>query len=314
MDIDMASKVYFNSFPPSKMDFVHIRRSFVAGVSFDVKKYGAYYPTYVHESSIGESAHVSAGLLIQNAIIPPVSVVTSKTKQIAPHGYMPPEFSYADELVVSLWYTLVIFCFKMSVFAAYQYWNIFIHRVPAWCVMFLMAGTLGIQSFIWMLMILILQFIAFIGVSEDQPIPWSTPIYNVYLSSSEAFQTWSAVTILWGTQLFNDIARLFGSIIEGRTLYFGNRMYDGPFLTVSNRTVSDGSYLCGHSIVFEQVRLAPTKVAGIVQEGTLVIANASITAKQTVPWRPVVEKDSRTATYYHMSFSKDIEAPETVMV
>ncbi|CAB9504037.1 Putative fatty-acid--CoA ligase FadD21 [Seminavis robusta] len=320
MDIDLASKVYFDSFPPSKMDLIHVRRSFVAGVSFDVRKYGAYYPTHIHDSSIGESAHVNAGLVISNAVIPPVSVVSARTQlqDFAKSDQTLPDFSWSKELVVTLVYIMVVMCFKTSVYAGYRYWAFFDKQVPGWCVVFFLAGSITIQATCWMLFILVLQYVTFFGVSEDQPNPWSPAIYAVYLSSSAQFQTWSAVTILWGTQLFNDVARLFGSTIDGRALYFGNRMYDGPFLTVSNRTVSDGSQLCGHSIVYEQVKLGPTKVAGLVHEGTLVIANASITSKHSGPWRPVVQKDTLATNQYNASvtsatggFSED---PEVMMV
>jgi hypothetical protein len=209
---------------------------------------------------------------------------------------------------------VVVLCFQTSWYAGYLYWAYFDKQVPGWCVMFFLAGAIGIQSTLWMIFLLVFQVVTYIGVSEDQPIPWSSAMYSVYLSSSAQFQTWSAVTILWGTQLFNDVARLFGASIEGRTLYFGNRMYDGPFLTVSNRTVSDGTQLSGHSIVYEQVKLGPTRVAGLLHEGTLVIANARTTTKETGPWRPAVAKDERTTLRYNMSASRDLEAPETIMV
>jgi hypothetical protein len=312
----MDSKVYLDSFPPSKMDLIHIRRSFVAGATFDVAKYSAYYTTYIQDSSIGESAHVNAGLDIHSAVIPPVSLVSARTQlpKLAKSELSLPEFSWGKEVVVTFVYLLVVLCLQTTWYAGYLFWAFFDKQVPGWCVMFFLAGALGIQSTLWMIFILVFQSITYLGVSEDHPIPWSSAIYSVYLSSSAQFQTWSAVTILWGTQLFNDVARIFGASIEGRALYFGNRMYDGPFLTVSNRTVSDGSQLCGHSTVYEHVKLGPTRVAGLLHEGTLVIANSRITAKETGPWRAAVEKDELTALHYHMNASRDLEAPETVMV
>lgn len=318
MDIDLASKVYIDSFPPSKMDFIHVRQSYVAGVSFDVTKYGAYYPTVIQNSSIGELAHVGAGLVIQNAVIAPASVVSTRTElpKDPKTSHKPPTFTIWDEFLVSSVYTVVIAFFKLSVYAGYRYWKLFISfpYSPGWTSIFVFAGAIGIQSTLWMLFILMLQFVTYIGMSENQPIPWSHSLYAVYLSSSESFQTWSAVPILWGTQLFNDIARVFGASLEGRTLYFGTRIYDGPFLAVSNRTVSDGSLLCGHSIVYEQVTCGPTRVAGLLQEGTLVIANANITAKESDPWRPIVPKTDAVLQHFSLDASQDLEAPETKIV
>lgn len=180
-------------------------------------------------------------------------------------------FSIQRETAVLLVYGLVIVCFKASVYAGYLYWHYFAsYSIPGWSYVFILAGSLGIQSTLWMAVILILQFVTFIGASEARPTPWSPSLYAVYLSSSESFQAWSMIPIFWGTQLFNDIARLFGSNVEGRSLYFGNRMYDSPFLSISSRTVSDGSELCSHNILYEQVSLGPTRLAGILHEGSLV--------------------------------------------
>lgn len=91
-------------------------------------------------------------------------------------------------------------------------------------------------------------------------------------------------------------------------------MYDGPWVNVSNRTVSDGGILCGHSIVYEVVTCGPVRVAGLVHEGTLVIANASITTKESGPWRPIMPKTQDVAQHYTVDASQDLEAPETRVV
>jgi len=318
MDIDLVSKVYLNSFPPSKMDFIHLSESFVAGASFDVKKYGAYYNSIITNSSIGELAHVGAGLMVQNAVIAPATLVSSRTElpRNAKGDHRLPKFSMWNEIILSSVYVLILLAFKLSIYAGYCYWKFFINfpYPPGWASIFVLAGAIFIQSTLWMLLIFVLQAFTYIGMTDKHPVPWSNLLYFAYLSSIESFQTWSAVSILWGCQLFNDIARILGASIEGRALYFGARMYDGPWVNVSNRTVSDGGILCGHSIVYEVVTCGPVRVAGLVHEGTLVIANASITTKESGPWRPIMPKTQDVAQHYTVDASQDLEAPETRVV
>jgi hypothetical protein len=54
------------------------------------------------------------------------------------------------------------------------------------------------------------------------------------------------MSMLWGTPLVGFVFNLLGANVEGRFLYFGSTLSEIPYLSVADRTVSDGARLLGH--------------------------------------------------------------------
>jgi hypothetical protein len=80
---------------------------------------------------------------------------------------------------------------------------------------------------------------------------------------------------------------LLGANVEGRFLYFGSTLFEIPYLSVVDRTVSDGAKLLGHYAVYSNITLGPVRASGILHENTLLMADSTVSAgcKESGPWR-----------------------------
>jgi hypothetical protein len=74
------------------------------------------------------------------------------------------------------------------------------------------------------------------------------------------------------------VLNLLGANVEGRFIYFGSTLYEIPYLSVADRTVSDGGKLLGHYAVYSNITLGPVRASGILHENTLAVANSTVSA------------------------------------
>jgi hypothetical protein len=150
--------------------------------------------------------------------------------------------------------------------------------------MVLAAQTISSLALLYVLSMAGLGGISFKGRSK----PWNEAIYGVYHSYNWCVQNFTMMSVLWGTPLFGFVLNLLGANVEGRLLYFGSTLSEIPYLSLADRTVSDGARLLGHYAVFSNVTLGPVRVSGILHENTLAMANSSVSGcKESGPWRYV---------------------------
>jgi hypothetical protein len=124
--------------------------------------------------------------------------------------------------------------------------------------------------------------------------PWNKPLYLVYLSSAWALQAWSILRLLHGTPLFNIVARVLGTTFHGKALFFGNRIYDFPFLVdIADKTVIDNCWVNGHFVVFQDIQLGPCHVSGVLHPYCFAMANARVTQAETGPFRAIMNKGAK---------------------
>ncbi len=117
------------------------------------------------------------------------------------------------------------------------------------------------------------------------------------------------------------VFKSLGANVEGRFLYFGSTLYEIPYLSVADRTVSDGARLFGHYAVFSNITLGPVRVSGILHENTLAMANSTVSVRQeSGPWRYIesdevdhgtldtTEAAEKSASLFHATDMADLEA------
>ena len=89
--------------------------------------------------------------------------------------------------------------------------------------------------------------------------------------------------------MFSTIARFLGASVKGQLLYFGERMYDFPLVSVARRTVVDGATVVGHNIIYGKTHFGHTHISGTVRQKTFVMAMAKIYGKETGPWHAIAQ-------------------------
>mmetsp|Transcript_21784 Transcript_21784/g.50263 ORF Transcript_21784/g.50263 Transcript_21784/m.50263 type:complete len:134 (+) Transcript_21784:1222-1623(+) len=96
------------------------------------------------------------------------------------------------------------------------------------------------------------------------------------------------------------LLRLLGSNVEGRLLYFRVALHDFYNLSFANQTIVDESTVCGHYHVHEVLTLEPSRAAGLLHQGTYVLAGSVLhEGAEYGPWRTTVgsiRKDGDTVS------------------
>jgi len=123
--------------------------------------------------------------------------------------------------------------------------------------------------------------------SREHGKPASKTMYSLYSTMSFHFQQYSFLNIFQGSPAFNLILKLLGMRIEGRALLYPQRIYEFSFITVSNKTIIDGSHITGHYVVYSDIELGPSSFSGILHEGTYA-ANTILADKESGPLRAFV--------------------------
>lgn len=94
-------------------------------------------------------------------------------------------------------------------------------------------------------------------------------------------------------------ARIMGASMEGSTLYFGEQIFDLPLITIGDRTVVDNNLIVGHNTDYGRRTFGRSRVHGLVQEKTFVLANGSTAGREeSGPWHTItkVERTSEPPT------------------
>jgi hypothetical protein len=210
----------------------------------------------------------------------------------------------------------------LSMVPSYELWMNVIQPASVWIAVPTLAMLLAIQSIAWLVLLYVLSLAGLGGTSfKGRSKPWNEAFYCVYHSYNWCVQNFTMMSVLWGTPLFGFVLHLLGANVEGRFLYFGNTLFEIPYLSVADRTVSDGAKLVGHYAVYSNVTLGPVRVSGILHENTLAMANSTVSGrKESGPWRYIesdevdngtpelTEATEKSASLFHATDMADLEA------
>jgi hypothetical protein len=290
VDIDMYSKTN-GLIPPSQTDLISIKRSFVSTVSFNTELNGEYKQTEMKESSVGWGVRVGASVELTRAVVPPLRCVTETTvRETADERYSSQSFLSLLWLegIVLLMFLVLYFMVLLSMVPSYELWMKVIQPASVWIAVPTFAMVLATQTISSLVLLCVLSLAALGGTSfKGRSKPRNKALYSVCLSYGWCVQNWTMMSVLWGTPLFGFVLNLLGANIEGRFIYFGTNLFEIPYLSIADRTVSDGAKFSGHSAVFSNVTLGPVRASGILHENTMLMANSTVSAgcKESGPWR-----------------------------
>lgn len=62
--------------------------------------------------------------------------------------------------------------------------------------------------------------------------------------------------------------------------------------TIGDRTVTDYAHLSGHQKVYDEITLGPSRIIGILEEGTFVIPNTETSCSHSGPWKVTLSRKS----------------------
>jgi hypothetical protein len=288
MDIDLRSHVLFFFCPPSKVDLLSVRRSFFSVTHFEPSQQeNQYRDIKIADSSFGHSVILKGGARVNSAQIAPCSTVSGRIDGKLGHDstHVSPAFS-CD--IMSLFLVIIIFWSTVPAYELFQFdvgdpLNIGFSVAK-------FALVLFVQTMAWLVLFWLLQRVI---LRQNEQGKWqarSRGLYDVYMTVTFfLIERWTLLTLAYGTPLVNGYFKCLGAKFEGRMVYFANSSYDFPLLTFADRTIVDRCVVSGHSVTGTGIELGPSKCAGTLHEGVVVLAHTDLTGvEETGPCRFVV--------------------------
>jgi len=278
LDVDIATGIV-EVFPPSKVDLIKLRRSFV---SIDVsvsQKEGMKNKIEIIDSSIGMSVALDAGVKIVRSSVRPLVHVkeniyddrASKPDDNPSWKGMARDTFYLLEMAAAIWTFIplyeVIVALPSSSFHAQ--------------ILVIMLGIL-IQCTIWTLFLRVLQFIVHSLRSTSVHIP----LLHSFFTYEWSCARWGLWFLLWGTPFFGTLLRFFGANIEGQMLFYGFMVQDLHRLSFADKTIVDNSLVVGHHQVYSVMTLCPTRVGGVIHNGSRLLGGASLEGNNEEEYGP----------------------------
>ncbi|CAB9524879.1 Putative fatty-acid--CoA ligase FadD21 [Seminavis robusta] len=283
MSIDLDSKVWLFVLPPSKVDLVNIKCSFVSAADFDVTASGKPEMIVVYNSSIGHTVVLEGGTTIRNTEVIPFSTIStdligdaekwSSNQQRLPH--------LCERLLVDLAAIPVLLGTVASFLPTYEFYQraVFLNNLIAgWQFPVLkLALALVVHCATWYLGGFLLHHVMYCCNARSARKPWSRTLYAIYLDVTTNFWDLSLLSLTWGTPIINLALTGYGCKIQGPLLYLGRRLYDAPLISIQGPSIIDGSWVNGHSVVYGRTQFGETKVSGVLHEFTVCLANTNMT-------------------------------------
>ncbi|CAB9524378.1 Putative fatty-acid--CoA ligase FadD21 [Seminavis robusta] len=294
LDADYSSNIAFaHVFPPSKVDLVTVRRSFLGDEEISVKcsETRRYLPVSISNSSLGRKCALQPGSAVSNCIVQPLRAVEGKISGDVSH--LDERTSDMREATICVWmeeFLGVLFAaalatlLGLTLLPAYEIWLAVNPTHVATEIATLVVIFLSV-TLLWLSVYYLLFLI------HD---PWRRrygeyPSYQMYKSYRQfgvTVQTWSFVRLLWGTPLYKYVAQwVLGSKVEGRFLYFGRHCIDSPFLTFRDRTVVDNSVVNGTHVIYGTLFMGEVDISGVLHDFCYAMANSASERAEHGPLR-----------------------------
>ncbi|CAB9496118.1 D-alanine--D-alanyl carrier protein ligase [Seminavis robusta] len=287
LDVDLESGLnnpYF-IFYPSNVDFVKIRKSFVATISLDFTNRGDSKIEIIN-SSVGYNVILHAGVKIVRSVIPPRSDVSDSVYDLNPGepwklGLM---MDWILPEVVQMLLNLVIFA---SLIPAYEIGLAATKSSSISITISGIAAAFVLQLFLWLLLSRVVEKALWILPAHAQ-----RSFFGVYINQVWLFRegNW-LVFLLYGTPMFAYYARMMGATVEGELWYFGNALYEYDFLHFKGSTIVDSAHVSGHYIDSNGLTIADTCVSGLLHPGCYASAGSVVSAAEHGPWKVFLRSD-----------------------
>ncbi|CAB9518775.1 D-alanine--D-alanyl carrier protein ligase [Seminavis robusta] len=289
LDVDIESNLnnpYFIFFP-SKVDFVKVRKSFVATISLDLTERGGSKIEIIN-SSVGYNVNVHAGVKIMKSKIPPRSDVSDSVYNLNQSRKAQKPTSLIMDLflpeVLQLLLNVVIFASFIPTYeiglAATESSSIAIAASG-------LAAAFVLQLFLWVLLTRLVERLLLILPGRAQQ-----SFFGIYINHVWLFNVGNwLVLLLYGTPMFAYYARMMGAEVDGDLWYFGNALYEYSKLHFKGSVIVDSSSLNGHYIDCSGLTIDDTYVSGLIHPGCFAVAGAAVSGPETGPWKVFLRTD-----------------------
>ena len=284
MKIDLTSHVWAVHFPPSKVDLIEVSNSFFSTVALDItnNRGTAREPIQSTDSSFGHHCVIKAGANIKSMQIAPHSTLKGDITGNAINKERANGCSFPRDVYILAMLPIVV----ASTIPAYELfqWNDSVFGSDPLGLGFSVtkfALVLIVQTATWCLMCAVLQRIVVCKDRSASPkSEWkvrSQGLYEVQLAVAFFFSDKFTLSSLFlGTPFMNAYLRLHGAVIEGHLLFFCRSFYDLPLVTFAENTVLDNCVVSAHSISSNGIHVGPSRVAGTIHGGAVVLADTDL--------------------------------------
>jgi hypothetical protein len=292
MDIDFASRIIsLANFPPSKVDLVRLRQSFVSNISFELTRDGTYHQLSIEQSSVGHTAHLAGKKLkLSRTVVPSLTRVTRSIMKRNEDKRSPDSnilYVIWQETLMTIGYIIYFGILFGTLIPPYELWvHVFGDPVSIWIAVPALASALALQTISWTIVLAVSERVA-LPHSKTNSIHWSSVIYGIYQNITFNFQMYSFLVVTLGSPLYNHIVRILGGKVEGQAILLSSRIYEFSKMIFAENTIVDSSHITGHYAVYGDVTIGHCKVSGILHQGTYA-ANALITSSVSGPMRAFV--------------------------
>jgi hypothetical protein len=284
LDIDMKS-AFVNvqhNFPPSKVDFLQIRNSFVsAGVSFEIGE----GKTKIIDSSIGYSVQVAPGVEVRRSAVQPFGEVN---ESLCDHNLKNQiQVSSSVAALKELFMLLTVGISISSLIPSFEFFLYAALHSSLGVAAVGLAGTVVIQCVVWTILLRLLQSLVLLN---NRDALYFQPMYAVFLIFySWVLSTYSHWFALWGTPFFTLLMRFMGAEVKGELLYYGRELHDFPHLIFDDKTIIDECQLTGHYQVGHDLTIGPSHHAGLLHEECFTVANTFMQGNvERGPWKAIL--------------------------
>ena len=292
MDVDFASRfVTPEVFPPSKVDLVRLRQSFVADISCEITHDGTYHQLSIEQSSVGRTAHLAGkDLKVSKTVVASHSRVTRSIVKRNEDTRLPDSnilHVIWQEILMTFGYITYFGILFGTLIPPYELWvHVFNDPISIWIAVPALASALALQTISLTIVLAVLERVA-LPHSETNSIHRSNVIYGIYQNIAYDIHTLSFLVVTLGSPLYNHIVRILGGKFEGQAILLPSRIYEFSQMIFAENTIVDSSHITGHYAVYGDVTIGHCKVSGILHEGTYA-ANALITSSVSGPMRAFV--------------------------
>ncbi|CAB9513800.1 D-alanine--D-alanyl carrier protein ligase [Seminavis robusta] len=281
LDVDLRSELNFTpftKFSPSTVDFVKIRKSFVATITFDFDgKVGSKIE--IINSSVGYHVNLHSGVKIMRSMIPPR---TDLSDSIYDLNHARPKLNSSPLMNIFL-PELSQLVLNMVLFASLIPSYEIVHHATQTSSTWIAAGCF-VTALFALLCVWILSTRTVEWMMLSLPRNVQVSLFGVYINHVWLFRIRNLLELLiCGTPMFPYYAQFMGAKVDDDLWYFGHAIYEYRKLHFKGSTVVDSSSLNGHYIDGNGLMIKDTYVSGVVHPGCFAVAGSVTPGKENGP-------------------------------
>ncbi|CAB9525429.1 7a-methyl-1,5-dioxo-octahydro-1H-inden-4-yl [Seminavis robusta] len=292
LDVDLESRLNnpYRIFLPSKVDFIKIRKSFVATISLDFRKQSTSKFEIVN-SSIGYGVNLHAGVKIVQSSIPPRLDVSGDVYDLNTSGRASQPSIFMDFVlpeVTQIFLAVVLF---VSLIPSYELGRACMNNATTGVAMFGLLMAVLLQLFLWLLSSRVFE-----SIQLNLPTGVQESTIGAYVANVWFFRVQNVLELLLaGTPMFTYYAHIMGAEVNGDFWYFGNAIYEYSNLHIHGSTIVDSSSLNGHYIDGNGLTIDDTHISGVLHPGCFAVAGSKASG-ESGPWKVILGRGGAPAS------------------